>query len=98
MSAFIGQDEGQLLRGAVKFRDSLCAVLKQPQYREEQCTVLGPAPCPVPKINYNFRYRLTLRCRMDANLRGLLAHMLRQFSQDRQNRGVSAFVDVNGFE
>ena len=95
---FIGQDEGHLLRGAVKFRDSLRALLNQPEYKEEVCTVLGPAPCPVPKINYNFRYRLTLRCRMTAKLRALLAHLLRQFSQDRQNRGVSAFVDVNGFE
>ena len=95
---FIGQDEGHLLRGAVKFRDSLRALLNQPEYKDEVCTVLGPAPCPVPKINYNFRYRLTLRCRMTAKLRALLAHLLRQFSQDRQNRGVSAFVDVNGFE
>ena len=64
----------------------------------ENCTVLGPAPCPVPKINYNFRYRLTLRCRMTVGLRVLLAHLLRQFSQDRDNRGVTAFIDVNGYD
>ena len=28
----------------------------------------------------------------------LLACLLRQFSKDKDNRGVSAFVDVNGFE
>ncbi len=60
--------------------------------------MLGPAPCVVPKINYNFRYQLTLRCRMTKPLRLLLAHLLREFSKDKQNRGVSAFVDVNGFE
>ncbi len=95
---FIGEDEGKLLRGAVKFRDSLNACLKQPEYQNTQCTVLGPAPCPVPKINYNYRYRLTLRCRMDKVLRQLVAHLLRQFSQDRENRGVSAFIDVNGYD
>jgi len=95
---FTGQDEGQLLRGAVKFRDSLRACLQQPEYLEKKCTVLGPAPCPVPKINYNYRYRLTLRCSMDSQLRKLLAHMLRQFSQDRENRGVSAFIDINGYD
>ena len=95
---FTGLEEGQLLRGAVKFRDSLRACLKQPEYQTEQCVVLGPAPCPVPKINYNYRYRLTLRCRMDTQLRKLLAHMLRQFSQDRENRGVSAFIDINGYD
>ncbi len=95
---FTGQEETAVLRGAVKFRDSLTACLKAPPYTEEHCTVLGPAPCPVPKINYNFRYRLTLRCRLTRPLRQLLAHLLREFSKDSANRGVSAFVDVNGFD
>ena len=95
---FLGQEEAAVLRGAAKFRDSLIACLKQPAYASEACTVLGPAPCPVPKINYHFRYRLTLRCGMTRNLRLLLAHLLREFSKDKCNRGVSAFVDVNGFE
>ena len=95
---FTGQEETNVLRGAVKFRDSLVSCLKLPEYTMENCTVLGPAPCAVPKINYHFRYRLSLRCSMDKNLRQLLAHLLRQFSQDRENRGVSAFADVNGFD
>ena len=95
---FSGLDEGAVMRGAVLFRDSIRTVLAQPDYTKETCTVLGPAPCPVPKINYHFRYRLTLRCKMTTKLRRLLAHMLRQFSQDKQNRGISAFVDVNGYE
>ena len=95
---FIGQDEASVLRGAAKLRDSLNACLRQPNYQEEICTVLGPAPCVVPKINYHFRYQLTLRCRMSKNLRLLLAHLLREFSKDKQNRGVNAFIDVNGFE
>ena len=95
---FTGQEETAVLRGAAKFRDSLNACLKQPGYEKEVCTVLGPAPCAVPKINYNFRYRLTLRCRMSKELRALVSHLLRQFSQDKLNRGVSAFADVNGFD
>ena len=95
---FTGQEETAVLRGAAKFRDSLIACLQQPPYTSETCTVLGPAPCPVPKINYNYRYRLTLRCRMTRPLRLLIAHLLWQFSQDKANRGVTAFVDVNGFD
>ena len=95
---FLGQEETAVLRGAAKFRDSLNLCLKQDTYKEEHCTVLGPAPCPVPKINYHFRYRLTLRCAMTRQLRLLLAHLLREFSKDKLNRGVSAFIDVNGFE
>ena len=95
---FTGQEEGSVLRGAAKFRDSLNACLRQTPYSEERCAVLGPAPCVVPKVNYNFRYQLTLRCRMTKPLRQLLAHLLRQFSKDKANRGVSAFIDVNGYD
>lgn len=95
---FIGQEEPAVVRGAVKFRDSLNACLTQPPYTQENCTVLGPAPCPVPKINYHFRYRLTLRCSLTRQLRFLIAHLLRQFGKDSANRGISAFADVNGYD
>ena len=95
---FTGEEETAVLRGAAKFRDSLIACLKLPEYEQEICTVLGPAPCAVPKINYHFRYRLTLRCRMSRKLRALTAHLLRQFSQDKLNRKVIAFADVNGLD
>ena len=95
---FSGREETAVLRGAAKFRDSLRACLQQESYKQETCTVLGPAPCVVPKINYNFRYQLTLRCTLNRQLRLLLAHLLRQFSQDKLNRGVNAFVDVNGYD
>ena len=98
MVTFTGMDEARVLHGAAKIKNSLAAVLATPEYSQEICTVLGPAPCPVPKINYNFRHRLTLRCRMTKSLRRLLAHLLRQFSADRENRGVTAFIDVNGFD
>ena len=93
---FSGQEEGQVLRGAAVFRDSLNAWLRQ--IPEEKCSVLGPAPCVVPKVNYNYRYQLTLRCHMTRPLRQLLAALLRKFSQDKANRGVNAYIDVNGYD
>jgi primosomal protein N' (replication factor Y) len=95
---FTGKDERQVLHGAAKFRSSILSCMNDPAYREEQCTVLGPAACAVPKINYSYRYRLTLKCKFTPSLRQLVAHMLRQFSLDRENRGVTAFADVNGYE
>lgn len=95
---FSGKEETAVLRGAVKFRDSLTALLRQPEYAGGDCTVLGPAPCAVPKVNYAFRYCLTLRCRMTRPLRGLVAYLLQQFSLDKLNRGVTVFAEVNGFE
>ena len=95
---FTGQEEARVLHGAAKFKTSLAKLLQDARYVEEKCDILGPATCSVPKINYHFRYRLTLRCRMTRPLRQLLAHLLRQFSQDRENRGVTAYIDVNGLE
>jgi len=94
---FTGQEETAVLRGAAKFRDSLIPWLNQLPDSTEY-VLLGPAPCAVPKINYNFRYRLTLRGKLTKPLRGMVAHLLQQFSQDKMNRGVSAFADVNGFD
>ena len=93
-----GQEEGQVLRSATKLRDSLLACLQMAEYSAENCEVLGPAPCAVSKINYHYRYRLTLRCVMTRHLRELIAHLLRQFATDGANRGVTGYVDVNGFE
>lgn len=95
---FTGPEEARVLRAAAAYRDSLRAILRSGDYQEEICTVLGPAPCPVPKINLHFRYRLTLRCKMSRQLRAVIAHLLRQCAQDKQNRGVNVFADVNGLD
>ena len=94
---FAGPFEDQVLRGAVKLRDSLRHWLTE-TCSDKDWVVLGPAPCPVPKINYNFRYRVTLRCAMETQKRQLIAALLRQFAQDKANRGVFAFADVNGYD
>ena len=95
---FQGQEEDRVLLGAARFRDSLMACRQEPAYAAEHWTCLGPAPCPVPKVNYHYRYRLTVSCRLTRNLRQLLAYLLKSFGADRQMRGVTAFIDVNGFE
>ncbi len=95
---FTGQEEGRVLHGSAKFASSLQKCMQTEPFNGQIWSLLGPAPCPVPKINYNFRYRLTLRCKADKALRGLLAHLLRQFAQDKENRGVSVFADINGYD
>ena len=98
MITFQGEEETGVLRGAVKLRDSLLACLGQPRYDGQHAQVLGPAPCPVPKINYHYRYRLTVNCRLTKPLRQLIAWLLMEFGKDKQNRGISAFADGNGFD
>ena len=92
---FQGLQEPQVLMGAAKFRDSLLQLQRSGNFGPME--LLGPAPSPVPKINYQFRYRLTLRCRMEKNIRAALRYLLCAFGKDSKMRGVSAFIDVNGF-
>ena len=94
--AFQGLQEPQVLMGAVKFRDSLLQLQRSGNFGPME--LLGPAPSPVPKINYQFRYRLTLRCRLEKNIRAALSYLLSAFGKDSKMRGVNAFIDVNGFE
>ena len=93
-----GREETAVLRGAAKFRDSLIACLRQEAYREERCAVLGPAPCAVPKVNYHFRYQLTLRCRLTGQCASCFPIFSGVPERTKANRGVSAYIDVNGFD
>ena len=94
--AFQGEQEQQVLLGAMKFRDSLLEL--QRSWALGPLTVLGPAPSPVPKVNYRYRYRLTVLGKMTKELRSGLSYLLRSFGKDSKMRGVTAFIDVNGFE
>ncbi len=94
---FTGEDEAQVVTGAGLYRDSLLAWLRESDGLE-QSALLGPAPCPVMKINNQFRYRLTLRCPPDRTLHRVLGYLLRRFLSDRKNRGVWAYVDINGYD
>ena len=98
VAAFQGQVEAQVLSGAVKFRDSLLELRAGGSFGPLFLECLGPAPSPVPKINYQYRYRLTIRCRLDKAMRSALAYLLSAFGKDSKMRGVSAYLDVNGFE
>ena len=96
--AFQGEQEERVVLGAAKFRDSLIALGKAGGWELGSFQVLGPAPCPVPKVNYHYRYRLSINCQLTKPLRAALSYLLRSFGKDSQMRGISAYIDVNGFE
>lgn len=89
-----GADEGAVLRCCTRLRRSLEQALPQVP---GQWQLLGPAPAAVAKINNRYRYRLTLTGLVGKEARALLAHLLRAAYQDKENRGVSVYVDVNPY-
>ena len=86
-----GAEEGDVLRSAVRVRE----LLRQLFSDQPDTEVLGPAPAPVLKLNNRYRYRLTLVGRNDKATRDKLSWLLKQFANDRANRGSNLFVDCN---
>ena len=92
---FLSRIEGWAVSGAARFR---AMVLRQSPGWGTVLTVLGPSPAPVVKVNNTFRYRLVLQTSGSRPLRRHLAAVLKAFLQDRANRGVTAYVDINSYE
>ena len=83
-----GTDEGSVLRSAAGFRERLRQVFPGEE-------VLGPAPAPVLKLNNRFRYRLLLVGKNDKPTRDRVSWLLKEFANDRANRGSNIFVDCD---
>ena len=92
-----GLEERGLVQAAVRLRDALAANLQKEPYAAMRAQLLGPAPASVARVNYSYRYQLTLVCRNSAPLRKLLAFLLVEFSRDKQNKGLTAFIDINSY-
>ncbi len=94
---FFGLEEEQVVSRATVFRDKLGAMLESsPQVG--QTLLLGPAPAVIGKVNYHYRYCLTLRAKGSKLLRQILGQALKEFPKEKDNKGVSVFADVNGYE
>ena len=93
---FSGLEEATVREAALHFRMELERQLMQ--LPEESTQLLGPAPAPVLRVNLRFRYRLTLLRKNSRPLRALLNQLLITFANDRGNRGVTAFIDVNAYD
>ena len=89
-----GAEEGLVLRAAVKVREMLRNLFAD----SKEADVLGPAPAPVLKVNNRYRYRVLLSGKNDKELRQRLSWLLKEFANDRANRGLNIFVDCNTLE
>ena len=90
-----GTEEGQVLRSAVQVRERLRSACGNPELTGHELEILGPAPAPILKVNNRYRYRIALVGRNDAVLRRWISWLLKEFANDRANRGVNIFVDCN---
>ena len=90
-----GTDEHAVLHTCMKLRRELEHTLQTAPYDTMEIQLLGPAPAAVTKVNNRYRYRVTVSGKNCKELRSLLAHLVRSAQQDKENRGVSVFADMN---
>lgn len=95
---FSGPMEQMVIAGAYDFKARIEAACRMPEYQNLKLQVLGPSPAAVAMINCIFRYRLTIRCENTRSVRLLLGHLLKEFSKNKKNKGISAWVDINSYE
>ena len=88
-------EEAGALRACARLRAALEEGLRR---AGESCQLLGPAPAAVARVNNRYRYRLTVMGKNTPQLRRLVSHLLRAAHQDRDNRGVTVFADMNPME
>ena len=84
-----GGEEGGTLRRTMLLRERL------EQLFGEEVDVLGPAPAPILKVNNRYRYRCTLTGKNDKDTRDRISWVLKEFANDRGNRGWNLYVDCN---
>lgn len=92
-----GAEETSVLRVCQKLRHSLEHWISS-QAQGGAPKLLGPAPAAVVKVNNRYRYRLTLVCKNTKEVRTLIDRLLHAASQDKENRGVSVFADINPYD
>ena len=93
-----GAEEGSVLRAAASLRERVRAVCAVPEMLSSQPEVLGPAPAPVLKVNNRYRSRVFLVGKNDKATRDRVSWLLKEFANDRANRGLNIFVDCNTME
>ena len=93
-----GAEEGLVLRAAAGVRETLRRLSALPEQAGNQPEVLGPAPAPVLRVNNRYRYRVLLVGRNDKTTRDQVSWLLKEFANDRANRGLNIFVDCNTLE
>ncbi|MGE4485056.1 MAG: primosomal protein N' [Oscillospiraceae bacterium] len=86
-----GMDETSVIRGCQKIKKSF------EHYFADigEISILGPAPDSVTKVSNRYRYRVSLSCTNTKRVRNTIAHVMREFSDDKENRHISVYADFD---
>lgn len=91
---FSSEKEDSVIASASAFTERLIEKSKA-ECPEQKLTILGPLPPKIPKLNGVYRRRLIIKCRNSPVIRELISGLIREFMNDKNNRDVGIFADVN---
>jgi len=86
-----GADESNVIFACVKLKNALDGYLRN----ERGIKILGPAPAIVSKVKNKYRYKLVVSCKNSKNIREIIAHIIREFSKDKEIKAVTVYADVD---
>ena len=86
-----GLNEISVLKACAKIRDALFGYLSD----VPNISILGPAPAGITKVNDRFRYRVSLCCENTKRIRDTISHIIKEFSKNKESRGISIFADID---
>ena len=94
MVGFVSQSHTSVIRSSAIFARRFIDRAKR-DYPDLPLRILGPSPASVAKVSNKYRYKLIIKCRGSKAFRRLLADTLIEFNFDKENKNVTAYVDMN---
>ena len=94
MVGFVSESHMSAIRASASFTKSFIERAKR-DYPELPLRILGPSAASVAKVSNKYRYKLIIKCRNDRRFRKLLADSIIEFNSIKENKNVTAYVDMN---
>ena len=94
MVGFVSQSHTAAIKASKRFTDSFIKMAKE-SYPNLPLRLLGPSAALVAKVSNKYRYKLIIKCRNDKKFRKLLNEVVIDFNSDKENKNVTAYIDMN---
>ena len=93
LAVFSGPKEGDVIQAARALGQLLAEAAQQAG--GIPLRILGPVPMNIAMVKDHFRYKLTIKCRNDKRLRGVMRQIMEQYSQQGLVRKASLTLDFH---
>lgn len=91
---FVGTDELQVKQAAKSFFENIKELHKN-EYQDLQLILLSPIAPRLSRVACKYRYRVIIKCKNTKRFREMISRLLKEFSNDKRFKRVTAFADMN---